>query len=56
VRRIIAKAISWELSSNVAGLALAYWWFGNFGTCLAFTVVCIGMKITLFIPHERLWK
>jgi uncharacterized membrane protein len=55
LRRTIAKAVSWETISNLICLGLAWAWFGNFGGCAAFTLVCFLVKLALFVPHDRVW-
>jgi hypothetical protein len=55
-RKMILKSLSFEFSSNVAGLWMAYWWFGNIGTCLAFTGVCMVVKIIMMLIHEWIWE
>ena len=55
LKRTIAKAVSWELISNAICLWFAYWMFGNFGSCLMFTGICIALKLCLFLVHDELW-
>ncbi len=50
------KAISWEFFSNILCFFLAYLMFGNIGTCLVFTGICVAFKIILFYIHESLWS
>ena len=54
-KRKAYKATSFELVSNAAGLVLAYVWFGNMCNCVAFTVVCLVMKIGIYYYHEQIW-
>jgi adenylylsulfate kinase len=55
VRRSFLKALSWETFSTLATMGLAYLIFGNWGSCLIFSLVCYLMKLALFTVHERLW-
>ena len=54
-KRMIVKAITWEVVSNTICLGLAYTIFGNFGGCLMFTGICFALKIGLFYGHECAW-
>ena len=54
-KRTWVKGLSFEIVSNLVGLGLAYWWFGNFTGCVAYTVVCFFLKCGLFYYHERVW-
>jgi uncharacterized membrane protein len=54
-KRTFVKAVSWEFISNFICLWLAYYIFGNLGNCLIFTLVCILIKLGLFVPHDELW-
>ncbi len=54
--KILLKAISWEFLSNIICLFLAYLMFGNFCSCLIFTIICIVVKVLLFYVHELLWQ
>jgi uncharacterized membrane protein len=54
--KILLKAISWEFVSNLICFYLAFLMFGNFYSCLIFTIICIVVKILLFCLHELLWK
>ena len=54
-KRSLIKGLSFEIISNIAGFALAYAWFGDFGNCLLFTGVCFAMKLVIFYYHERFW-
>jgi uncharacterized membrane protein len=49
------KAISFETISNIAGLLLAYLWFGNMCNCIAFTGACLVLKVVIFYYHEQVW-
>jgi uncharacterized membrane protein len=53
--RSIFKAVSWETFSNLVCGGLAYGWFGDLTSCVAFTGVCFVVKLILFYYHERLW-
>jgi uncharacterized membrane protein len=55
-KRCFVKAVCWETVSNLACFGVAYLWFGNLGACLEFTLVCVLLKIALFIPHEHFWQ
>ena len=54
-KRSIAKAVSFETVSNLAGFSIAYLMFGNLGGCVVFTGICFGVKLILFYEHERIW-
>jgi uncharacterized membrane protein len=54
-KRSIAKGVSFETVSNLAGFGIAYLMFGNFGSCAAYTAVCFVVKLLLFYEHERIW-
>ena len=54
-RRTLVKGLSFEVLSNLIGLWMAYLWFGNFCTCLTFTLICFVVKLILFFFHERAW-
>jgi uncharacterized membrane protein len=55
-KRSIAKAVSFETVSNLAGFGIAYLMFGNLGGCAVFTSLCFGVKLILFYWHERAWQ
>jgi uncharacterized membrane protein len=54
-KRSIAKAVSFEIMSNLAGFSIAYLMFGNLGGCAVFTALCFVVKLLLFYWHERAW-
>jgi uncharacterized membrane protein len=54
-KRSFAKAVSWETFSNLVCGGLAYGWFGDLTSCVAFTGVCFIVKLVLFYYHERIW-
>jgi uncharacterized membrane protein len=54
-KRTILKSISWETLSTTAMLGLAYWMFGNIGTCITFSIIAYFMKLGLFYVHDRCW-
>jgi hypothetical protein len=47
-KRSIAKGISFETVSNLAGFGIAYVTFGNLGGCAIFTGICFVVKLVLF--------
>ena len=53
--RSFLKAVSWETSSNVFMLGLAYLMFGNIEMCAVFSGIGFIVKLFLFYLHERLW-
>ena len=55
LKRSIAKAVSFETVSNLAGFSIAYLMFGNLGGCVVFTGICFVVKLILFYWHERAW-
>jgi uncharacterized membrane protein len=55
-RRTLLKAISFETISTITGCGLAWLMFGDFGSCVLYSVIAYAMKLTLFCWHERLWR
>ena len=55
-RRTFLKAISFETISTITGCGLAWLMFGNFGSCVLYSVIAYAMKLALFCWHERLWR
>ncbi len=56
MKRSIAEAISWEVVSTIASFGLAWFWFGNLGSCVAFSVVTAVLKVPLYCIHEGYWR
>ena len=54
-QRSFIKGLSWECFSNLVCGGLAYGWFGDLTSCVAFTGVCFIVKLILFYWHERAW-
>jgi uncharacterized membrane protein len=55
-KRTIYKALSWETSSNLVCLGIAYLVWGNIGSCILFTLVCVAIKLAGYCLHEMLWE
>lgn len=55
-KRKLLKAVSWETSSNLVCLGMAYAMFGDIGSCLVFTAICVAIKIVGYCLHESLWE
>ena len=54
--RPFLKGLSWETSSNMFMLGLAYAMFGNIEMCAVFSGVGFVVKLFLFYVHEQLWE
>ena len=55
-QRSLVKGIVWEGFSFVITLIAVYWFYGNLGASLKFTLALTLVKMIFFFFHERAWK
>ena len=54
--RSFVKGMVWEAISFVIATIAIYFFYGNIGTSLKFSLILTCIKVPLFFLHERVWK
>jgi adenylylsulfate kinase len=55
-QRSFFKGMVWELISFVIATLAIYFFYGNFGESIKFSLILTAVKVPLFFIHERMWK